>query len=222
MGSSKRGARWQWGAAEATSAQHRKTAGHPFHHHCRSEPIQGHQVRICKCGGQGYRHGEQGGRNLVVTGVGVSNALLDVVIGEGSRASLRKQRSGPPPLVQRMDRAGATQAVCKATGGYDRLLVSRLRATGTVMPVAHPLRVRAKARTRGYEAKTDALDARVLARYGQVFPASDTCPSESEEERMELPHGCGSVGNRSLSGSRNGTCWTRASILSSVGPSGGT
>ena len=54
------------------------------------------------------------------------------------------------------------------------------------MQVAHPLRVRAFARACGYEAKTDALDARVLARYGQVFPASDPCPSESEEEREEL------------------------------------
>ena len=71
-----------------------------------------------------------------------------------------------------MARAEATQAVCEATGGYERLLVSRLRAAGITVQVAHPLRVRAFARACGYEAKTDALDARVLARYGQVFPAS--------------------------------------------------
>ena len=68
----------------------------------------------------------------------------------------------------------------------ERLLVSRLRAAGITVQVAYPLRVRAFARACGYEAKTDALNARVLARYGQVFPASDTCPSESEEEREEL------------------------------------
>ncbi len=85
-----------------------------------------------------------------------------------------------------MARAGATQAVCEATGGYERLLVSRLRATGITVQVAHPLRVRAFARACGYEAKTDPLDARVLARYGQVFPASDPCPSENEEEREAL------------------------------------
>ena len=51
------------------------------------------------------------------------------------------------------------------------------------MQVAHPLRVRACS----YEAKTDALDARVLARDGPVCPASAPCPSESEEEREELP-----------------------------------
>ena len=48
------------------------------------------------------------------------------------------------------------------------------------------MRVRAFARACGYETKTDPLDARVLARDGQVFPASDLGPSESEEEREEL------------------------------------
>ena len=76
--------------------------------------------------------------------------------------------------------------VCEATGGYERLLVSRLRAAGITVQVAHPLRVRAFARACGYEAKTDALDARVLARYGQVFPVSDPSPSKSEEEREAL------------------------------------
>ena len=44
--------------------------------------------------------------------------------------------------------------------------MSRLRAAGLTMQVAHPLRVRACS----YEAKTDALDARVLARDGPVWP----------------------------------------------------
>ena len=41
------------------SARHRNTVGHPSHDRCHSEQIQGHQARICKCGGQGYRHGTQ-------------------------------------------------------------------------------------------------------------------------------------------------------------------
>ena len=90
--------------------------------------------------------------------------------------------SGIRRLLQHLVRTGATQAVCEATDGYERLLVSRLRAAGIPVQVAHPLRARAC----GYEAKTDALDARVLARYGQVFPASDTGLSGSEEEREEL------------------------------------
>ena len=44
--------------------------------------------------------------------------------------------------------------------------MNRLRAAGITVQVAHPLRVRAFARACGYEAKTDPLDARVLARDG--------------------------------------------------------
>jgi transposase len=123
---------------------------------------------------------------MVAAGIDVSKAMLDVVIGEGPVH--RFANSGPDirRLLRHRARAGTTQAVCEATGGYERLLVSRLRTAGITVQVAHPLRVRAFARACGYEAKTDALDARVLARDGQVFPAPDTCPSESEEEREEL------------------------------------
>ena len=60
----------------------------------------------------------------------------------------RFANSGPGirRLLQHMARAGATQAVCEATGGYERLLGSRLRAAGLTVQVAHPLRVRAFAR----------------------------------------------------------------------------
>ncbi len=123
---------------------------------------------------------------MVATGIDVSKAMLDVAIGEGPVHHFANSGPGIRDLLRYMARAGATQAVCKATGGYERLLVSRLRAAGITVQVARPLRVRAFARPCGYEAKTDALDARVLARYGQVFPASAPCPSESEEEREEL------------------------------------
>ena len=118
---------------------------------------------------------------MVAAGIDVSKAMLDVV-GEGPVHRFANSGPGIRGFLRHMARAGATQAVCEATGGYERLLVSRLRAAGIIVQVAHPLRVRAC----GYEAKTDALDARVLARYDQVFPASAPCPSESEEEREEL------------------------------------
>ncbi len=72
----------------------------------------------------------------------------------------RFAHSGPGirRLLQHMERAGVTQAVCESTGGYERLLVSRLRTTAIQVPVAHPLRVRAFARACGYEAKTDRLE----------------------------------------------------------------
>ena len=77
--------------------------------------------------------------------------------------------------------------VCESTGGYERLLVSRLRKAELAVQVAHPSRVRAFARACGYEAKTDPRDAQALSRYGQVFPDSDTLePEPGREELRDL------------------------------------
>ena len=122
---------------------------------------------------------------LVVAGIDVSKAMLDVAMAKGPVYRFANSGSGIRRLLQHRARAGATQAVCEATGGFE--LVNPLRVAGITVQVAHPLRVRAFARACGYEAKTDPLDARVLARYGQVFPASDPGPSENAEEREELP-----------------------------------
>lgn len=122
----------------------------------------------------------------MVTGIDVSKAMLDVPIAEGPVHRFENSDPDIRRWLRHRDRAGTTQAVCEATGRYERLLVGRLRATGIIVPVAHPSRVRAFARACGHETRTDALDARVLARHDQVFPAPDPCPSESGEEREEL------------------------------------
>ena len=63
-----------------------------------------------------------------------------------------------------------TQVVCEATGGYERLVVQRVRETDDLtVAVAHPTKVRAFARAVGQGAKTDPLDAQLLAHYGEVF-----------------------------------------------------
>ena len=83
---------------------------------------------------------------MMVTGIDVSKALLDVAIGEGPVHRFANSDPGIRDLLRHMARAGATQAACEATGGYERLLVSRLRAAGITVQVAHPPRVRAFAR----------------------------------------------------------------------------
>ena len=89
-------------------------------------------------------------------------------------------------LLRHMERVGVTKAVCESTGGYERLLVSKLRESEFTVQVAHSLRVRAFARACGYEAKTDPLDAQVLSRYGLVFLESETPQPEVDPDREEL------------------------------------
>ena len=122
----------------------------------------------------------------VVAGVDVSKATLDVSVSEGSVLRFENSATGIRRLLSHLERAGATKAVCESTGGYERLVVSKLREKRLSVQVAHPVRVRASARACGYEAKTDPLDAQVLSRYGVVFSESDTEQPEVDPDCEEL------------------------------------
>ncbi len=74
---------------------------------------------------------------MMVTGIDVSKALLDVSLAEGPVHRFANSDPGIRGLLRYMARAGTTQAVCQATGGYERLLVSRLRAADTCIGPNH-------------------------------------------------------------------------------------
>ncbi len=121
---------------------------------------------------------------VTVAGVDVGKANLDVSVSEGPVIRFDNTAQGIAKLLKYLKSQNATKAVCEPTGGYERLLVSRLRKTEITAHVAHPVRVRAFARACGYEAKTDPKDAQVLSHYGRVFPDADQ--PELEPEREEL------------------------------------
>ena len=77
-----------------------------------------------------------------------------------------------------------TQVVCEATGGYEDRVVEGLRAGEMAVYVAHPSRVRSFAQALGQGAKTDPLDAQVLALYGEVFEVEGQ--SEQDSASREL------------------------------------
>ena len=123
---------------------------------------------------------------VVVAGIDVAKATLDVSVSEGSVLSSENSAKGIRNLLTHLERTGVTRAVCEPTGGYERLVVGKLREKAISVQVAHPVRVRAFARACGYEAKTDPLDAQVLSRYGVVFSESDTAQPEVDPDREEL------------------------------------
>ena len=123
---------------------------------------------------------------VVVAGIDVSKATLDVSISEGPVISFENSTTGIRSLLRHLERAGVTKAVCESTGGYERLVVGKLREKAFSVHVAHPVRVRAFARACGYEAKTDPLDARVLSRYGVVFSEPDAAQPDVDPDREEL------------------------------------
>ena len=121
------------------------------------------------------------GHNLaVVAGIDVGTVNLDASVSEGTVIRFDNTAAGLTKLLKHLRALDVTTAVCESTGGYERLLVNRLRQTEIAVYVAHRNRVRAcaRARARGYEAKTDPQDAQVLSRYGQVFPDAVLAPME--------------------------------------------
>ena len=86
--------------------------------------------------------------------------------------------------MQWLETSGIAPAVCEPTGGYERQLVSGLRAVGLGVHLAHPNRVRDFTRAAGQAAQPDPLNAQARSRYGQVFEPSD--PPEPEPEREEV------------------------------------
>ena len=123
---------------------------------------------------------------VVAAGIDVSKATLDVSVSEGRVLRFDNSATGIRRLLRHLERAGVTKEVCESTGGYERLVVGKLREMTINVQVAHPVRVRVFARACGYEAKTDPLDAQVLSRYGVVFSESDTAQPEVDPDREEL------------------------------------
>ena len=90
----------------------------------------------------------------VVAGVDVAKASLDVSVSGGPVLWFDNTAKGMTKLLKHLAKQEATLAVCESTGGYERLLASRLRKAAIGVRVANASRVRAFARACGYEAKT--------------------------------------------------------------------
>lgn len=72
----------------------------------------------------------------------------------------------------------------EATGGYERALVAWCHAQSLDVSVLNPARVRAFARAQGRLAKTDAIDATVLADYGRAMACPPTAPPDPVTQKL--------------------------------------
>ncbi len=106
--------------------------------------------------------------------MGAVNAAIEVgkhelQIGLGSAGELWSERNEPRAvkrLAKRLAESGCARVLIEG-GSYQNLLVAALRAAGLPVVIINPRRVREFARSIGQLAKTDRIDARVLALYGE-------------------------------------------------------
>jgi transposase len=118
----------------------------------------------------------------------VSKDQLDVaVLGEKQVWQVENTKEGFQKLVQQMQKLCPELIVVEATGGYQRAVVEALFHAGLPVAVVNPARVRQFARACGLLAKTDKLDAQMLAVFGQrVQPKCYEGKSEAEKQLSAL------------------------------------
>lgn len=115
-------------------------------------------------------------------GVDVSKTRLDIAVeSSGESWQVANSESGIRRLVKRLAEMTIACIVVEATGGQERLLVAELYQAKLPVALVNPKRVRNFARAVGRLAKTDRIDALVLAAFGRMTePLLTQLPGEQE------------------------------------------
>lgn len=121
-------------------------------------------------------------------GVDVSKAFLDVAIHEtGELLRFSNDDGGIAGLLERLNFLEVERLVLEATGRLERRLVMACNARQLPLAVVNPRQIRDFARATGQLAKTDELDALVIAHFAAaVKPEVSAIKSEDEKALQEL------------------------------------
>jgi len=117
-------------------------------------------------------------------GIDVSQAWLDVAVGERTALRVPNNREGVRSLVRMVRRERPVRVVLEASGGYEAAATEALRRAEAPVVVVDPTRVRAFARALGQRAKTDAIDARLLALFGQQVATPLRAPAAPQQREL--------------------------------------
>ena len=124
-----------------------------------------------------------------LVGIDVAKAQRDMALRpSGERWTVPNDASGVVTLVERLQPLHPTLIVLEATGGLERVGTAALATAGLPVVVVHPRQAHDFARATGQLAKTDALDARVLAHCADVIrPTPRPLPdAQTQELRARL------------------------------------
>jgi len=113
-------------------------------------------------------------------GIDVAKDSMEVAEHESQQNwSFTNDEPGIAKLIKMMKKLGAKLIVMEATGGYEIGIAAELHSQGFPVAVVNPRYIRDFARSAGILAKTDVLDAYVIARYAAVMqPAARALPAE--------------------------------------------
>ena len=124
----------------------------------------------------------------VSVGLDVSKATVVIAVHPtGERWTSATTPAAIEALVAHLVAGTPAIIVVEATGGYERALVAACASAGLPIAVVNPRQVRAFAQALGYTAKTDAIDAEVLAEFGaRVQPEARAIPDADTQALAAL------------------------------------
>ena len=125
---------------------------------------------------------------LLFVGIDVSKDRLDVHVRPADEAfAVARDGEGLAALIERLLALRPHLIAIEATGGFETVVVAALAAAKLPVVVVNPAQIRAYARSLGYRAKTDPIDAAVIARFGEATrPEIRAIPDEETARLADL------------------------------------
>ncbi len=157
-------------------------------HHILTEPEQLHEPYSSYFARMGREGRWPLSNEGIYVGIDVSKAQLDIAVRPTQdQWSCPNSNAGIARLTKRLKRLGAQLIVLEATGGYEIPLTAALAAAQLPVAVINPRQARDFARSTGRLAKTDSLDAQVLAHFADaVRPQVRPLPDKRVQELASI------------------------------------
>jgi transposase len=117
-------------------------------------------------------------------GIDVSKDRLDIAVRPSNESfSVGRNAAGLEQLIARLRQLSPRVVALEATGGFETVVAAALSAAGLPVAIVNPAQIRAFARAIGQRAKTDPIDARVIAHFAE---ATNLEPRPLPDEQTRL------------------------------------
>jgi len=124
----------------------------------------------------------------VVVGIDVSKDHLDVHVRPGGTSfRVKRDGAGLQELLVQLEPLAPSVVALEATGGFETVVAASLGTAGLPVIIVNPVQVRAFARALGKRAKTDPIDAAVIAHFAEATkPEVRALPDEATRLLSDL------------------------------------
>jgi transposase len=107
--------------------------------------------------------------DIIAIGIDVSKDRLDVAVRPGGDTfAVQRNGSGLEQLVERLGQIRPSIVALEATGGFETIVAAALAGAGLPVVIVNPAQIRAFAKALGQRAKTDPIDAAVIAHFAEA------------------------------------------------------